>query len=300
MPKYSGDQIYQGGPENGNVTTTALNYRRTAPSSNFGTRKLAWYTVWLSVDYGMAANYAENNSLYYQIVRAIQNGYTDIGGTNAPTEGNGDIRGGGGGGAELFYVGLPQNSSSSPLNQQDNWYVAKPTQTSNDVSIVAASGDGTTATLTFSDPVIPAPFNVGDAIDVFNIGDGYDCNLNEQHFVTECTTTYVKYNSTATATLTSLEGQCYVDLGYDCFTFAIVDDAEPFLPEGNGFFGSTDFSGVAGDSKCYCALSTEGRSVPCITPTNLAGLVAETLTNNDLPTDFQVLRLQDSFGLLPF
>jgi hypothetical protein len=298
MPRYAGDQIYQNGEL---VSPTALNYRKTAPSSNFGTRKLAWYTVWFSVDYGVAANYAENNSLYYQVIRAIQNGYTGIGGIDAPTEGNGDIRGGGGGGAELFYVGLPQNSASSTLNQQDNWYTIKPTNTTGLYTVVAASGDGTIATLTFGNDTGTPPFNVGDPVEVQNVGSGYNCVLIDQHFVTECTTTYVRFNSTATATLTGLvDASVYADLGFDCFTFAIVDDAEPFLPEGDGFFGNTDFSGVAGDSICYCALSTEGRSVPCITPNNLAGLVAETLANNDLPTDFQVFRLQDSFGLLPF
>jgi hypothetical protein len=297
MPRYAGDQIYQG---NNSVTTTALNYRKTAPSSNFGTRKLAFYTVQFSVDYGVAANYAENNSLYYQVIRAIQQGSPIQGGVNGAAE-NGTILAGGGGGAELFYVGLPQNSSSSTLNQQDNWYVAKPTHTTNDVNIVAASGDGTTATLTFADPVIPAPFNVGDAIEVFDIGDGYDCDLDEQHFVTECTTTYVKYNSTATATLTSLEGQCYVDLGLDCFTFAIVDDAEPFLPELNGFFGDTDFSGVAGDGLCYCSAGVDGRSYPCISPVNFIQAIIKVLDDNELPNnEFSVYRLQESFGLLPF
>jgi len=300
MPRYAGDQIYQGGSENGNVTTTALNYRRTAASSNFGTRKLAWYTVCVNQDLGVAANYAENNSLYYQMVRAIQQG-DGIGGIDAPTEHNGDIRGGGGGGAELFYVGLPQNSSSSPLNQQDNWYTIKPTAPTSAIDVTSASGDGTTATLTFTTVQGAAPFNVGDAVEVQNVGSGYDCVLIDQHFVTECTTTYVKYNSTATATLTSLEASVYADLGYDCFTFAIVDDAEPFLPLGSGYFGDTDFSGVAGDYICYCNISIQGNTGYCASALNLSDAIRQVLVDNDLNgSDFTLFRLQESFGLLQF
>jgi hypothetical protein len=297
MPKYSGDQIYQGNPT---VSPTALNYRKTDASSNFGTRKLAFYTAWFPVDLGIAAHYAENNSVFYQIIRAIQQG-SFFGGTTGATEGNGQILGGGGGGAELFYVGTPQNSSTSALNQLDDCYGLKPTNTTDWVSVVSASGDGTTATLTFTNPVSPAPFNVGDAIGVQNVGTGYDCVLIDGHFVTECTTTYVKYNSTATTTLTSLEGECFADLGLDCFTFAVVDDAEPFLPEGGGAFGDTDFSGVAGDSLCYCSLTYDGRSFPCIYPVNFGAAIAQVLTDNELSTSgFNIYRLQESFGLLPY
>jgi hypothetical protein len=297
MPRYSGDQIYQGNPT---VSPTALNYRKTDASSNFGTRKLAFYTAWFHPDLGIAASYAENNSVFYQIIRAIQQGSAALGGTTGPSEGNGQILGGGGGGAELFYVGTPQNSSTSALNQLGNWYGLKPTNKTDDVYVASASGDGTTATLTFADPVIPAPFNVGDAIEVQNVGTDYNCVLRDGHFVTECTTTYVKYNSTATATLTSIEGTCYADLGYDCFTFAVVDDAEPFLPELNGVFGDTDFSGVAGDSLCYCNVSAVGRAYPCVTAINFNSLVSKVLQDNELPNDYNVYRLQESFGLLPF
>ena len=297
MPRYAGDQIYQG---NNSVTTTALNYRKTAASSNFGTRKLAFYSVWFPVDYGVAANYAENNSLYYQVIRAIQQGSPIQGGVNGAAE-NGTILAGGGGGAELFYVGLPQNTASSPLNQQDNWYLFKPTHTTGLFTVVAANGDGTTATLTFGNDTGTPPFNVGDPVEVQNVGSGYDCVLANQHFVTECTTTYVKYNSTATATLTGLvDASVYADLGYDAFTFAIVDDAEPFLPELNGFFGDTDFSGVAGDSLCYCNAALEGRSYACISPFNFIQAIAKVLYDNELPPDFYIYRLQESFGLLPF
>jgi len=298
MPRYSGDQIYQGNPT---VSPTALNYRKSDASSNFGTRKLAFYTAWFPPDLGIAAHYAENNSVFYQIIRAIQQG-SGLGGTIGPSEGNGQILGGGGGGAELFYVGTPQNSSTSALNQLDNWYGLKPIYTSDYVSVVSASGDGTTATLTFTSPVITAPFNVGDAIEVINVGTGYNCVLRDGHFVTECTTTYVKYNSTATATLTSLAATCYADLGLDCFIFAVVDDAEPFLPELNGTVGATDFSGVAGDVVYYCGdVNNIGRSSPCVSPFNFDIVIRQVLLDNELYSGgTHAYRLQESFGLLPF
>ena len=299
MPKYSGNQILQNGLYGG-VSPTALNYRKTAESSNFGTRKLAFYSVWLNQDFNMAANYAENNSLYYQIVRAIQQGAPDIGGVYDTYIGDGTIQTGGGGGAELFYVGLPQNSSTSPLNQQDNWISIAPTNFTNLYTVVAANGTGTIATLTFATDTGTPPFNVGDRVEVQNVGSGYDCLQIDQHFVTECTTTYVRFNSTATATLTGLvDASIFADLGYDCFTFAVVDDAEPF-PQGADD-GNTDYSGVAGDQEYYCSSSN---SFTCIYPYNFAQAVAQVLKDNDLPQDpgpdFQIYRLQNSFGILPF
>ena len=294
MPRYAGDQILQGGD---NVSTTALNYRKTDRSSNFGTRKLAFYSIQMSPDFDLAANYADNNSLYYQIVRAIQQGGT-IGGIDAPYEGNGTIRGGGGGGAELFYVGTPQNSATSPLNQQDNWYGVKPTFTTDDVTVITASGTGTVATLTFDSAQSTPPFNVGDPIEVSNIGSGYNCHLYDQQFVISCSTTQVTYNSSATATLTGLEGSVYADLGFDCFTFAVVDDAEPFLPEGSGYFNNTDYSGVAGDVECYC---DDGRAYTCVYPYNFGQAISNVLVANQLPyDDYNIFRLKDSFGLLAF
>ena len=52
-----------------NVTS---NYRRTYGSSNFGTRKLAFYMVNVPHSYGMADNWQEPNSLYFQIVQMLQ------------------------------------------------------------------------------------------------------------------------------------------------------------------------------------------------------------------------------------
>ena len=296
MPRYAGDQILQGGA---NVSEVALNYRKTDRSSNFGTRKLAFYSIQMSPDFDLAANYADNNSLYYQIVRAIQQG-SFIGGTTGDTEGNGTFLGGGGGGAELFYVGTPQNSATSPLNQQDNYVGIRPLNQTDTVTVSAASGTGSIATLTFASAQPTPPFNVGDPVHVQNVGAGYNCDLYELHFVTECTTTYVKYNSTATATLTSLEDATVgADLGYDCFTFAIVDDAEPFLPEGSGNFGDVDYTGVAGDSECfYC---NGGRHYSTIVPMNFWFAIYQVLQDNELNTsEFDIYRLKDSVGLLPY
>jgi hypothetical protein len=293
MPRYAGDQITQGSGNN----ITALNYRKTAASSNFGTRKLAFYSLHIEQDYGLAANWQDSNSLYYQMVRAIQQG-SIVGGANAVPENNGQILGGGGGGAELFYVGEPQNSSSSPLNQASGWYGFKPTNTTGNIDIARATGTGTIATLEFVTVQPTPPFNVGDAIDVFNIGNGYNCNLGQQHFVTECTTAHVKYNSAATTTVYDggdTIGRAYADLGYDCFTFAVVDDAEPFLPEGNGFFGDVDFSGVAGDVICYCG---GGRLQSCNYPHNFVQAVQAVLQANELSTSsLYIWRLNPSFGL---
>jgi len=48
------------------------NWKATFDSSNFGTRKLAFYMVNLPHSYGMAENWEEPNSLYFQIVQMLQ------------------------------------------------------------------------------------------------------------------------------------------------------------------------------------------------------------------------------------
>jgi hypothetical protein len=48
------------------------NYRRTYENYNFGTRKLAFYMVNVPNSYGMAENWEEPNSLYFQIVQMLQ------------------------------------------------------------------------------------------------------------------------------------------------------------------------------------------------------------------------------------
>jgi len=68
------------------------NWKRTFDTSNLGTRKLAFYQVYVEGDVGMAADYQDNNSVYYRLVRAIQ-----------------ETAGG-----ELYYLGGPQHSGSDP------------------------------------------------------------------------------------------------------------------------------------------------------------------------------------------
>ena len=61
------------------------NSRRTYESSNFGTRKLAFYMVNVPHTHGLAENWQEPNSLYFQIVQMLQQR-----------------------GAELYWLGEPQ------------------------------------------------------------------------------------------------------------------------------------------------------------------------------------------------
>lgn len=60
------------------------NYRRTYGSSNFGTRKLAFYMVNARQSHGLVETWQEPNSLYYQIVQMLQKN-----------------------GAELYWLGTP-------------------------------------------------------------------------------------------------------------------------------------------------------------------------------------------------
>jgi len=68
------------------------NWTRTFDTSNLGTRKLAFYQVWVDGDVAMAENYQDNDSVYYRMVRAIQEAA----------------------GGELYYLGQPQHNYGSP------------------------------------------------------------------------------------------------------------------------------------------------------------------------------------------
>jgi len=65
------------------------NWKATFDSSNFGTRKLAFYMVNLPHSYGMAENWEEPNSLYFQIVQMLQQR-----------------------GAEIYWLGQPQYANT--------------------------------------------------------------------------------------------------------------------------------------------------------------------------------------------
>lgn len=106
------------------------NYRRTYGSSNFGTRKLAFYMVNVPHTLGMADNWQEPNSLYSQIVQMLQDA-----------------------GAELYWLGLPQYYNN--FNYEDCFTFAmaddadSPTQQQiNSGSITATATDGETNYIT--------------------------------------------------------------------------------------------------------------------------------------------------------
>ena len=68
------------------------NWSKTFDTSNLGTRKLAFYQVWVDGDVQMAENYQDNDSVYYRMVRAIQEAA----------------------GGELYYLGAPQHNYGDP------------------------------------------------------------------------------------------------------------------------------------------------------------------------------------------
>lgn len=68
------------------------NWTRTFDTSNLGTRKLAFYQVYVEGDFGLLETFQDNNSLYYKIVRAIQEAA----------------------GGELYYLGAPSHHYGTP------------------------------------------------------------------------------------------------------------------------------------------------------------------------------------------
>jgi hypothetical protein len=68
------------------------NWTRTFDTSNLGTRKLAFYQVYVEGDFGLLETWQDNDSLYYKIVRAIQEAA----------------------GGELYYLGEPGHNYGTP------------------------------------------------------------------------------------------------------------------------------------------------------------------------------------------
>lgn len=127
------------------------NARRTYGSSNFGTRKLAFYMVNVPHSYGMAENWQEPNSLYFQIVQMLQQR-----------------------GVELYWLGEPNyydnfsyqdcftfamaDDAESPVQQQVNSGTVTATATDSETNqITVNSTDGIyeyNSYVTFSAPTI--------------------------------------------------------------------------------------------------------------------------------------------------
>ena len=106
------------------------NARRTYESSNFGTRKLAFYMVNVPQNQGMAENWQEPNSLYFQIVQMLQQR-----------------------GAELYWLGEPQYVNSFGYKDCFTFAIAddaeNPVQLSvNSSTITATATDSTTNQIT--------------------------------------------------------------------------------------------------------------------------------------------------------
>lgn len=87
------------------------------------------------------------------------------------------------------------------FNNQINLY-ADSTAVGDTVAVTGASGNGTTATLTFATQSV-VPYKVGDSITVSGIVTSSDGDYSGVHVVTACTTTSVSFSSPVTSTYVS-------------------------------------------------------------------------------------------------
>jgi hypothetical protein len=70
MPIYSGNLIGRNGDDGTTLSGVAANNYKTQPSTRFGTRQVQRISIYTTAD--TTANYLDTNSLYSQLVRAIQ------------------------------------------------------------------------------------------------------------------------------------------------------------------------------------------------------------------------------------
>jgi hypothetical protein len=101
------------------------NWKATFDSSNFGTRKLAFYMVNLPHSHGMAENWEEPNSLYFQIVQMLQQR-----------------------GAEIYWLGYPQYADTLGYDDCFTFAMADDADSPRQVQV-----DGGTITATATDSV---------------------------------------------------------------------------------------------------------------------------------------------------
>jgi hypothetical protein len=87
--------------DDGSATDLAQNYRKTRESTNFGTRKLAFYTFLAAGESDLVGGKDDNNGIYFQVVQALQEA-----------------------GAEIYWLGEPHDLGESFYNNWDflNFY----------------------------------------------------------------------------------------------------------------------------------------------------------------------------------
>lgn len=219
---------------------------KTKESSNFGTRKLAFYTLTCDNASGLAETWEDSNSLYYQIVQRLQES-----------------------GVELYWLGRPQ-TIPPPLCESDAFTFAiaddadQPTKYLEDTStwaVLGANLDGydNYIKLDVNDPSL----NRGQPV-VFSMTDDgviagktyylYDWETNGGY-------TYIRLTETVTQRNTDGTPDYPEGVGHPGEIF-MLDPA----PSANGYsatfyFYDTYWSGTAGDIQWTCCWDPDLKNI---------------------------------------
>jgi hypothetical protein len=215
------------------------NALRARESSNFGTRPLAFYTFYTDEANGLAANWQDSNSLYHQIVQALQRANV-----------------------ELYWLGQPYNANDVPFSIDGNdaftFAIAddadspqKYLEDTNTWTVLGANLDGyenylkidTTNSLNIGQPVVFGMTDdgvvAGKTYYVYGIegNNGY---------------TYIQLSETVTQTNNDGTPDYPQGVGHPGELF-MLDPA----PSSNGYtatfsFYDTNWSGTAGDFQASC------------------------------------------------
>jgi len=215
---------------------------KTKESSNFGTRKLAFYTLLCDTDAGLGANWQDSNSLYYQIVQRLQEG-----------------------GVELYWLGEPK-VLESPFDGSDAFTFAiaddadtpqKYLEDTNTYTVLGANQDGYNNYLKI-DANGPT-FNRGQPVVFGMTDDGVVAGQTYyiQDIVYSNSATYIQLSETVTQTNNDGTADYPEGVGHpgEIFMLDPAPSANPYTA--TFYFYDTFWTGTAGDVQWACCWDPE-------------------------------------------
>ena len=237
------------------------NWKATFDSSNFGTRKLAFYMVNLPHSYGMAENWEEPNSLYFQIVQMLQQR-----------------------GAEIYWLGQPQYANTFGYDDCFTFAMAddadSPVQRSIDSgTITATATDSETNQITVDDTNAVYEYNSYVTFSAPTIGG---LVAGRKYYIAQ-----TNEGAPGTITLSNEPNGSIVQLTTDTgsMTGAVI-------------VYDTEWTGTAGDVQFGCCNGGDGE-FQCITATNFIYGSGRTLWDVIGTSDGWIERLVPTNSIAP-
>lgn len=266
-----------------NLYGTALspNALKTKESSRFGTRPLAFYTFWTDEVNGLAATWQDSNSLYHQIVQALQRANVELYWLGQPYNGNDVPAGITGLDAFTFAIADDADNPSKYLEGSNTWTVLGANQDGYDNYLKI---DASNPSLNRGQPVV---FGMTD--DGVVAGKTYYVYSWE----TNNDATYIQLSETVTQTNNDGTPDYPQGVGHPGELFMLDTAPSSNTYSATFYFYDTMWSGTAGDVQWTCCWDPEFKTINAWNLSNIIGQ-AVSLTNG-----WNILRCQTTASIFP-